>query len=90
MSRRGRDLFGFDDPRAPAGKGMVQLALHLHLTGKAAWLLSDTGDKADAHWLPFSLGERGEGKRASYYAGILFALKQGEGEDDDERSKKQS
>lgn len=56
------DLFGFDDPKAPEGRGKVALALVLHQTGKAAWLLSETGKLADAKWVPFSLARRGEGR----------------------------
>ena len=56
------DLFGFDDPREPVGKGKVAIALVLHRTSEKAWLLSETGEAADAKWLPFSLAVRGEGR----------------------------
>lgn len=61
------DLFGFDDPREPEGKGKVALALVEHRTGKQAWLLSETGQLADAKWLPFSLAVRGEGRDANVW-----------------------
>lgn len=55
------DLFGFDDPRAPEGRGKVALALAPHRESEKAWLLSQTGDVADAKWVPKSIAVRGEG-----------------------------
>lgn len=62
------DLFGFDDPAAPEGKGKVALALVLHRTSEKAWLLSETGKAAEAQWVPFSLATRGEGPEANVWA----------------------
>lgn len=61
------DLFGFDDPAAPKGRGKVALALVLHRTAEKAWLLSETGDVAKAAWVPFSLAQRGEGPEANVW-----------------------
>ena len=62
-----RDLFGFDDPKAPDGKGMITLALQWHRDSEKAWLLSDSGDRDDAQWLPRSLATRGEGRDAGLW-----------------------
>lgn len=64
-----RDLFG-DVPPPPAGSGIVSLRMVLHVTGRAAWLLTveDDLDQRNGQWLPFSLGERGDGRDANVFA----------------------
>lgn len=71
MTRRDReqDLFGFDNPKEPDGKGMVALALvdfPVRETPKA-WLLSKTDDPKDAQWVAKSLARRGEGPDANVW-----------------------
>jgi len=36
---------------------LVDLSVHLHFATVKAWLVSDTGDSADAVWIPHSQGE---------------------------------
>lgn len=40
---------------------LVDVALIVHRETKKAWLVSDTGREAEAHWLAKSQGERGLG-----------------------------
>jgi len=48
-------MSGFRDEDNRVEKStLIDLALHLHHQTEAAWLLSDTGIRADAKWLPFS------------------------------------
>lgn len=51
-----------DQVMADAGS-LVEVALHLHADGEASWLVSATGDRADASWLFKRFAERGEGRR---------------------------
>lgn len=46
---------------------LQDLALHCHHETDAAWLLSDTGLRDDAKWLPKSQGERGAGRYANIW-----------------------
>lgn len=46
---------------------LIDLALIVHHETEGAWLLSDTGQKSDAKWLPKSVGEREDGPGASIF-----------------------
>ena len=59
---RERDLFGAVPRRPTARGGSIDITLHLHLDRDLSWLVSDTGDLADAKWLPKSQAQRGEGR----------------------------
>jgi hypothetical protein len=61
------DLFGFDDPAAPSGPGMMDIALHFHRETGKAWLLSEDGEERSAQWLAKSLAIRGEGREAGVW-----------------------
>lgn len=63
-----RDLFGFDVVDGPL-KGTVELTLFCHEEGctPAAWLLSETGRRADAQFAPRSQVTRGEGREVDVF-----------------------
>ncbi len=53
---------GFRDEDRVEKSTLTDLALHLHHETPDAWLLSDTGLRPDAKWLPKSQAERGSGR----------------------------
>lgn len=40
-----------------AKSDLIDVAVHLHVETEKAWLVSDTGDKTDAVWVPKSQAE---------------------------------
>lgn len=52
---------GFRDEDAAEKSDLIDVAVQIHAETAKAWLVSDTGEKIDAKWVPKSQAELADG-----------------------------